>query len=128
MSQVIQKRNFRYHYGDSFGIFEVFWKDASGAAINLSGYSAQLAIKAKAGGGTGEPVVLKLTSSASDGLVIDNALGKVSIDATPSKMITTPSALAQGQGYFYDLQVKNSAETQTLLEGEFWVDPEVTTD
>lgn len=126
MSQVVQRRNFRYHYGDTWDGADVLWKDADGLPINLSGYAAQLAIKAKVGAGAGEATVLKLTNGASDGLVIDTALGKVTINATPTKM--TSGTLAQGQGYFYDLQVKNGSETQTLLEGEFWVDGEVTTD
>lgn len=126
MSQLVQKRNFRYHYGDTFDGFNVLWKDDAGAVASLSGYTAQLCIKAKAGGGTGEPTVLKLTSATDDGLTIDIALGKISLSGTPIKM--TSGSLVQGQGYFYDLQVKSSSETQTLLEGEFWVDSEVTTD
>src|SRR5262245_56024871 len=127
MARVLRKKLI-YHYGDTFEGIEVLWKDANGNPINLAGYTATMRVKAVAGAGTGQTTLLILSSAGGDGLVIDAGNGKVTISATPTKMTTAPSALVQGQRYFYDLQVKNVAETQTLLEGEFWVDPEVTTD
>lgn len=112
-----------YHYGDSFDGIVVSWKDADGNPVSLAGYSAKLQARTATGNGT---LVLELTS-ASAGLEINTSAGTVTINASPSKMTSSPSALVQGQGYFYDLQVTNGVETQTLLKGELWVDGEVTT-
>lgn len=113
-----------YHYGDSFDGIVVSWKDADDNPVSLSGYSAKLQARTTTGSGT---LVLELTNAASNGLEINSSAGTVTINASPSKMTSSPSALVQGQGYFYDLQVTNGTETQTLLKGELWVDGEVTT-
>lgn len=126
MSQRVEQRKLVYHYGDTFDGIEILWKDASGNPVVLTGYTAQMRIKAQTGLGVGEPTILQLTSALNDGLVITALAGKVAINASPAKM--TSGTLQQKTRYFYDLQVKDGQETQTLLEGEFWVDPEVTTD
>lgn len=125
MSQRVETRTLVYHYGDTFDGVDIIWKDALGVPINLSGYDATMRVKSVTGSPAAATVLL-LTSVASGGLTIDAPAGKVSINATPAQM--TGQSLEQGQRYFFDLQVKNSQETQTLLRGEFWVDPEVTDD
>lgn len=113
-----------YHYGDSFNKYAVLWEDANGAPINLTGWTATMRIKAKAGGGTGEPLVLELNSSG-QGLSIDAVNGRINFNATPTKMKSGSLAPAGGQ-YAYDLQVSNGVDAETLVKGPFWVDPEVT--
>lgn len=118
--------NLVYHYGDTLDGLSVVWKDANETPINLAGYTATLRVKSVAGAGTGQTTLLVL--SGGDGLDVDAPNGKISLNATPTKMTTSPSALVQGEVYFYDLQVKNVQETKTLLKGTFAVDKEVTTD
>lgn len=116
--------NLIYQYGDSFDDYFVVWVDASGNPINLSGYTATMRIKAVAGGGTGETTLLTLAGG--DGLTIDAPNGKISFNATATKM--TGGTLVQNTKYKYDLQVVSGTEKKTLIKGDFWVDPEVTTD
>lgn len=109
-----------YHYGDSFDDYKVIWKDAAGAAIDLSGYSAKFQVRDSAG-----VLVLELTSGA--GLTISAAAGTITFDATPVMMTQSPSALVQDQKYKYDLQVSTGSAVKTLIKGDFWVDKQITT-
>lgn len=119
-------RNIAYQFGDTFDDFYVVWLNDLDVPINLTGYTATMRIKAKAGGGTAEATVLLLDSAGATGLVINAAAGTVTPAGTPTKMKS--GTLEQGVKYTYDLQVANVQETKTLMKGQFWVMPEVTTD
>jgi len=121
----VQVKSLVYHYGDTFIGYAVLYEDESGAPIPLTGYFARMRIKAKAGGGSGEPLVLQLDSGAGNGLTIDAPNGRVNFNATPAKMKSGSLAPAGGE-YAYDLQVELGADVYTLIKGPFWVDPEVT--
>lgn len=116
-------KKLQYYYGDTFDDYVVTWKDNSGVAINLTGYTATMKIKTAAGGST----LLTLDSGVGNGLLIDAPNGKITFFASPAKMKS--GTLVGGQVYYYDLQVSNTgdADVKTLLEGEFWVKAEITT-
>jgi hypothetical protein len=119
-------KNLFYHYGDAFNKYAVVYEDEFGVPLPLSGYGSQLRVKAKAGGGTGEPTLLVLT--VGDGLTLDAPNGRVNASATAVKMLEGSLPVAGGV-LAYDWQIKSpSGDPLTLLRGSFVVDPEVTTD
>lgn len=116
--------NLVYHYGDTFDDYSVIWLDSSEVPINLTGYTATLRIKDKAGAGATQ--LLQLSSTTADGLTIVAAAGRIDFSATATKMKS--GTLVQNTVYYYDLQVAtpSSADVKTLIKGQIWIDPEVT--
>jgi hypothetical protein len=95
----------------------VEWKDPAGAAINLTGYAAAMQIRRT----YGAPVLVSLTSP-SGGIVIDAALGKLTLTIAAS---ATASLQAPSQGV-YDLEVSTGGTVYRLLEGKVFITPEST--
>lgn len=103
--------------GATFEI-SVEWKDSTGAAVNLTGYSAAMQIRRT----YGAPVLVSLTNAGGGGITIDAALGRLTIVIPRA---TTQGLPAPVQGV-YDLELTTGTTTYRLLEGAVLVTPEAT--
>ena len=95
------------------------WKDSSGTAINLTGYTARLSVRTHHSSDT---VLLSLTT-ANGGITLGGAAGTIAVTATA---VQTAAIAAPIVGV-YDLELVSSAGAVTrLIEGGAVVTPEVT--
>ena len=102
------QKNFEVDQNTTF-TFIVEYKDSSGNAVNLTGSSAKLQVRDTKGG---TKLAVSLTSP-SGGIVIDAALGKLTVKMTP----TQTSKLFYPKSE-YDLMLTDSNFNKTkLLEG-----------
>jgi hypothetical protein len=93
------------------------YKDANGAAINLTGYTAAMQIRTSYEAAS---TVLSLTSSS--GIVITAATGLLTINITSNQ-----TAALNPSTYVYDLEITSSAGVVTrLIQGSVMVSAEVT--
>jgi hypothetical protein len=93
------------------------WKDSSGTAVNLTGYTARLQVRATYDSSS---TILSLTSAA--GITLGGAAGTIAITASA----TTTAALTAPWSGVYDLElVSGGGEVTRLLEGTATVSPEV---
>ena len=107
--------NFNIVQGDSFPL-RVVYKDSSGSAINLTGYSAKMEVRDKPGG-----KILCATASIGDGITITSAsTGTIDILLSSAKTsnFTIPKAA-------YQFNITSSATNTTLLYGWFIVEKSV---
>lgn len=92
------------------------WIDATGAPVDMTGYSAQMDVRASK---TSAEVLVELST----------ANGRISLDSagniTLSISATDTATLIPGQ-YVYDLELTNGSSVERLIEGAFVVDGEVT--
>ena len=94
------------------------WKDSTGAAINLTGYTARMQVRLTYDAAT---TILSLTSGSE--ITLGGAAGTIDItvSATTTAGLTAPWAGA------YDLELVSGGGVVTrLLEGSAIVSPEVT--
>lgn len=109
-------KNFNIDEGATF-TFSIVWKDSSEAPINITGYSAKMQARDKAGGKQ-----LCFTLTHTDGIAIDGPNGKVSVTITPertSKLIFPKS--------YYDILLTSPSGTKTrILEGTLTLSKAVT--
>ena len=93
------------------------WKDSAGTAVNLTGYTARLQVRATYDSSS---TILSLTSAA--GITLGGAAGTIAITATA----TVTAALTAPFSGVYDLElVSGGGEVTRLLEGTATVSPEV---
>jgi len=93
------------------------WKDSSGTAVNLTGYTARLQVRATYDSSS---TILSLTSAS--GITLGGAAGTIAITASA----TTTAALTAPWSGVYDLElVSGGGEVTRLLEGTATVSPEV---
>jgi len=96
----------------------VVYKDSTGTAINLTGYTAALQIRDTYADSTTD---LSLTSP-SGGITITGATGTIAITATAVQT----AAIAAGS-YVYDLEITSSGGIVTrLIQGKISLSPQVT--
>jgi hypothetical protein len=96
----------------------VTYKDSTGAAINLTGYTAAMQLRLDYDSAT---AVLSL-SSPSNGIVITGASGLVSIT-----MSATQTAALSADTFLYDLEITSPTSVKTrLIQGVVVVSAEVT--
>jgi len=92
------------------------WKDSAGTAVNLTGYTARLQVRATYDSSS---TILSLTSAA--GITLGGAAGTIAITASA----TTTAALTAPFSGVYDLElVSGGGEVTRLLEGTATVSPE----
>jgi len=93
------------------------WKDSTGTAVNLTGYTARLQVRATYDSSS---TILSLTSAS--GITLGGAAGTIAITASA----TTTAALTAPWSGVYDLElVSGGGEVTRLLEGTATVSPEV---
>jgi hypothetical protein len=95
----------------------VTYKDSTGAAINLTGYTAAMQVRQQYSSADAD---LTLTSP-SGGIVITGATGVVTITMTA----TQTAALEEGY-YVYDVELTSGSYKDRLIQGQLTVAPEVT--
>jgi len=100
----------------------IVWKDSSGAAVNLTGYTAKMQIRKSA---ASEEVLLEL-SSTNGKLVLTTGSGTGAGTITMIFSATTTAAIGWSRGK-YDLELTSADGTVTrLMEGEITVSKEIT--
>lgn len=107
-----KESNFSLVQGDTFSL-QILYKDNSGSAINLTGYSAYMEIRDRPGG-----KILCTTASIGDGISITSASGgqiDILLSSEKTKTFTVPKAA-------YQFQISSASTTTTLLYGWFIVD------
>jgi len=109
--------NLEINQGATFSLTAT-WKDSTGAAINLTGYTARLQIRESYASTT---TIVSLTSGA--GITLGGAAGTITIVIAAS----ATSALTSPFSGVYDLELVDASSVVTrLLEGAATVSPEVT--
>ena len=105
--------------GATFGL-SLTYKDATGALIDLTNYTARMQVRSKANAPT---TILSLTSSAGAGIALGGAAGTIFISIAAS----STASLVPGD-YVYDLELVNTTSTAVtrLIQGKFRVSAEVT--
>jgi hypothetical protein len=95
----------------------LIYKDSSGTAINLTGYTANMQLRVNANSATAD-----LTLSTTSGITITGSTGTIAIHAT-----ATQTAALTAQNYVYDLEIKSAGNVITrLIQGTLNVSAEVT--
>lgn len=88
------------------------WKQPSGAAVNLTGYTAKMQARDKAG-------LLILEAESGSGITLGGAAGTVTL--------SVPTTGVAAGGYAYDLFLTSGGGVVTqLVEGDLVVNPAVT--
>ena len=96
----------------------VTWKDSTGAAINLTGYSARMQVRETYSSAS---TVVSLTDAS--GITLGGAAGTIAILISA----TTTAALTAPFSGVYDLELVSAGGVVTrLLQGAATVTPEVT--
>lgn len=96
----------------------VTWKDSTGAAINLTGYSARMQVRETYSSAS---TVVSLTNGS--GITLGGATGTIAILISA----TTTAALTAPFSGVYDLELVSAGGVVTrLLQGAATVTPEVT--
>lgn len=88
---------------------------SDGLAVDLTGYSALMKVKAVPGGST------ILTSASTITITLGGSAGTIALSVTAANMAgLTPGC------YLHEIELTSGAGTTTdLIEGEFWVNPEI---
>jgi hypothetical protein len=110
-----RESNFSIIQGDSFAL-QILYKDSSGSAINLTGYSAKFEVRDKPGG-----KIICATASVGDGITVTSASGGV-IDVLVSSSKTSNFTIPKAA---YQLQISSASTKSTLLYGWFMVEKSV---
>lgn len=109
--------NITIEQGSTFTL-NLTWKDSSGAAINITGYTARMQVRKSVDAAS---TTLSLTSGAGD-ITLGGAAGTISITVSAA----STASIASGN-YVYDLELVSGAGVVTrLLQGAVTVSPEVT--
>lgn len=105
----------------------VTWKDESGSAVNLTGYTARMQVRASYSAST---TVLSATT-ANGKIALGGSLGTISIvlsaTETAALSVASPNDFSDAFVGVYDLElVAPNGDVTRLLQGSFIVNPEVT--
>lgn len=117
MAAIASEYDFTADQGATFGTV-LTWKDGNGTAINLTGYTARMQVRADY---DATEKVLELTT-ANGRITLGGAAGTITLNVAASVM----GAVNYGK-YVYDIEViSGSGEVTRLLMGNFTIRPEVT--
>ena len=97
--------------------FSFNWEDSEGTAVDLSFYTAKMQVRKNYGG----PLIIELSTEN----------GRIIIDSNSQVTLFIPAEITQllpAGKYVYDLKITDTDldKIYRLLEGEFFVSPEVT--
>lgn len=96
----------------------IVWKDSTGAAVNLTGYTAKMQVRKSA---AAEDVLLEM-STANNKIAITPLTGTITLIFSS----TTTSAIDWSRGK-YDLELTSGSGVVTrLIEGEITISKEIT--
>jgi hypothetical protein len=110
------KYNVKLDQGSDYGL-TIVYKDATGNAINLAGYTARMYVRTTY---TTPTTIIQLPTE--NGMItIDSANGSLTLAITAAN--TTNLAAANS---VYDLELVAGASVTRIMEGKFTVTPEVT--
>lgn len=100
-------------------LLPLLWKDPQGDPVDLTGYSAKMQVRRKAG--SVDPPLLDL-SSTNGGITLGDAAGTIVITAS-----ATQTTAMTGRTGVYDLELTSPTGVVTrLVEGAVDIHPEVT--
>jgi len=93
------------------------WKDSTGNAINLTGYTARSMVRHS----YHSPQPLISLTTENGGIEIDGANGVINVSMTAAQTANLPAS-----NCVYDLEVVNGTSVTRLIEGAARITPEVT--
>lgn len=108
--------NFTIDQGSNWNL-NVIYKDANGAPINLTGYTAAMQLRENYNSDVAELTL----STSNGGITITGNLGKLALTATASQT----AALSSGF-YVYDLEISSGGVVTRIIQGQITVAGEVT--
>ena len=118
MTTSSRRYNFTIDQGATLGKV-MTWKDSSGTAVNLTGYTARMKAKERR---PGTATVLTLTTE-NGGIALGGAAGTITLS-----MSAAATAALTAQTLDYDLELVSGGGAVTrLLQGCITVDGEITT-
>lgn len=92
------------------------WKDSTGTAVNVTGYTARMQLRRDATSATAEH-----SFTSSDSIALGGSAGTVTLTIAAT---TTANMTSR---YYYDLElISGSSVVYKLLKGIFTVQPEIT--
>lgn len=94
------------------------WKDEENQPVPLSGSTAKLQVRKDPEDITS---VLTLTTDPNGGIVLDNPVGTIEVEVSPSSSNILPSDI-----YYYDLEIYTGTDTDRILRGKFVVSRQIT--
>ncbi len=109
-------KNFNVDQGATLE-FSIVWKDANGALIDLTGYSAKMQARDKAGG-----KILCFTLTQTDGIAINGPQGKFTVTITPERT----NRLVYPKSHYDILLTSPSGKKTRILEGTLTLSRSVT--
>lgn len=95
----------------------ITYKDASGNAINLSGYTARMDVRATY---NSPSTIIELTTE-NGRIELGGVNGTINLSITAANTAALPTSNA-----VYDLELDSGSAVTRLIQGRFIVDPEVT--
>jgi hypothetical protein len=95
----------------------VTWKDGSGVAVNLTGYTARMQIRKN----PDSFVTLVEITTENGGITLGGAAGTIALLITAAVTATLPAGPAK-----YDLELISGSTVTKLLKGDVSILPEVT--
>ena len=105
------------YQGASFD-YTLTWK-TNGTAVNLTGYTGRMQVRDGFDAGS---AIVSLTSGT--GITLGGTAGTILVELTATQTAAI-DATPSGQ-YVYDLELVSGSTVTRLVEGNFFVDPEVT--
>jgi hypothetical protein len=99
--------------------YELSWS-AAGSAVDLTDYSARMQVRPSYSSGS---VVVELTSDS--GIVLGGTAGTIELGLSASA--TEALGFTSSRQFVYDLELESDSGVVTrLVQGRFFIDPEVT--